>query len=87
LRVRSAGLGIRRSTTAPISRCKQRRSLTGSRRVTFIDAIERLALIAMLAFMEINGSDVEASDPERARPGGHLRVRFVPGPSTGASHP
>ncbi len=33
---------------------------------TFIDGNKRLALIAMLTFMEINGLAVEASDPELA---------------------
>lgn len=33
---------------------------------TFIDANKRLALIAMLTFLEINGHAVEASDPELA---------------------
>jgi len=33
---------------------------------TFIDGNKRLALIAMLTFLEINGLAVEASDPELA---------------------
>jgi death-on-curing protein len=33
---------------------------------TFIDGNKRLALIAMLTFLEINGFEVEASDPELA---------------------
>ena len=33
---------------------------------TFIDGNKRLALVAMLTFLEINGSGVEASDPELA---------------------
>ena len=33
---------------------------------TFIDGNKRLALIAMLTFLEINGFAVEASDPELA---------------------
>ena len=33
---------------------------------TFIDGNKRLALIAMLAFLEINGFEIEASDPELA---------------------
>ena len=33
---------------------------------TFIDGNKRLALIAVLAFLEINGFEVEASDPELA---------------------
>lgn len=33
---------------------------------TFIDANKRLALVAMLTFLEINGYRVEASDPELA---------------------
>ena len=33
---------------------------------TFIDANKRLALIAMLTFLEVNGFRVEATDPELA---------------------
>lgn len=33
---------------------------------TFIDANKRLALVAMLTFLEVNGYRVEASDPELA---------------------
>jgi death-on-curing protein len=33
---------------------------------TFIDGNKRLALVAMLAFLEVNGQSVEASDPELA---------------------
>jgi death-on-curing protein len=33
---------------------------------TFIDGNKRLALVAMLTFLEINGYRVEASDPELA---------------------
>ena len=33
---------------------------------TFVDGNKRLALIAMLAFLEINGFEIEASDPELA---------------------
>jgi death-on-curing protein len=34
---------------------------------TFIDGDKRLALVAMLTFLEINGLSVEASDPDLAR--------------------
>jgi prophage maintenance system killer protein len=34
---------------------------------TFIDGNQRLALVAMLTFLEVNGQRVEASDPS-ARP-------------------
>lgn len=33
---------------------------------TFIDGNKRLALVAMLTFLEVNGQRVEASDPELA---------------------
>jgi len=33
---------------------------------TFIDGNKRLALVAMLTFLEVNGYGVEASDPELA---------------------
>jgi death-on-curing protein len=33
---------------------------------TFLDANKRLALVAMLTFLEVNGSRVEATDPELA---------------------
>ena len=35
-------------------------------RQTFIDGNKRLALVAMLTFLEVNGFRVEASDPELA---------------------
>ena len=35
-------------------------------RQAFIDANKRLALVAMLTFLEINGYRVEATDPELA---------------------
>jgi death-on-curing protein len=33
---------------------------------TFLDANKRLALVAMLTFLEVNGSRIEATDPELA---------------------
>lgn len=55
-----------RSTSKPTSRCKPRHSRTGSENQGFLDGNKRLALVAMLTFLEVNGLRVEASDPALA---------------------
>lgn len=46
--------------------CKPRCSHTASPKVIFVDGNKRLALVAMLTFLEINGYRVDTSDPELA---------------------
>lgn len=55
---------ITRTLTSP---CRPRSSRTGiADGQFFIDGNKRLALVAMLTFLEVNGSAVDASDPELA---------------------
>ena len=67
LKVHSGGPGTMRSTSKRTSRCRPQHSRTGSPRARrFSTANKRLALVAMLTFLEVNGLRVEASDPTLA---------------------
>jgi hypothetical protein len=63
----SAGRAPTPITRTPVSRCRPAvlaHDIAESQ--AFIDANKRLALVAMLTFLELNGYGVEAADPDLA---------------------